>query len=135
MMPTGLRLSLAVVDITMLAYWSLAALALAGAITLPASNMYRGYGTPLIDAWNWSFAPLDVLFALTGLASVRLAARGDARWRGLAIVSLALTGCAGLMAIAFWALTGDFDVSWWIPNLLLRALPLYWLPRLIRELA
>ncbi len=131
-MSRALRLALTAVDLAMLVYWSIAALAAARAVTLPASAMYAGYGTPLIDAWNWSFAPLDLAFAATGLAAVRLARAGDARWRGLAIVSLTLTGAAGLMAVAFWALLGTFDPAWWLPNLVLLALPMAFGPRLLR---
>eukprot|EP01035_Chromulina_nebulosa_P062655 gene62655-85681_t len=107
------------IDIGMLLYWGMAALACCGILHLPVSAMYDGYGTPMIDAWNWSFAPLDLSFALTGLASLALARRGDGRWRPLALVSLALTFCAGLMALSFWALRGEFALTWWLPNLLL----------------
>ena len=131
-MSPALRWTFAAVDGAMLFYWSVAAAAAAGAIALPPTAMYAGYGTPLIDAWNWSFAPLDLIFAVTGLASVRLAARGDPRWRALAIVSCTLTGCAGLMAVSFWALTADFDPAWWVPNLVLLAVPLVFLRGLIR---
>lgn len=97
--------------------------------------MYDGYGTPVIDAWNWSFAPLDILFSLIGLLSISLAKRGDKRWRATAIISLTLTFCAGLMAVVFWALRGEFNPSWWIPNLILMTTPMIWLPRLIRDMA
>ena len=131
MMPPALRWSMTAIDVAMLAYWGTAALAVVGVLTLPAAAMYGGYGTPVIDAWNWSFVPLDILLALTGLASVRLARRGDPRWHGWAIVSLTLTGCAGLLAVSFWALRSAFDAAWWLPNLVLLAMPLVWLPRLI----
>lgn len=134
MMPRGLRLGLAITDGAMLFYWAVAALVAAELVILPADMMYRGYGTPLMDAWNWSFAPIDLAFSVTGLWAVHLANRADPRWRGLAIVSLTLTACAGVMAIGFWALTHDFDLAWWLPNLMLVALPLIWLPRLIGEM-
>lgn len=130
-MPTGLRASLSITDVLMLLYWSLAALAAINLITLPVEAMYAGYGTPVIDAWNWSFAPLDLAFAATGLTSVHLARRGDGRWRGLALISLTLTLCAGGMAVTFWTLMGTFDLSWWLPNLALLLLPMRWLPRLL----
>ena len=100
---------------------------------MPVAAMYAGYGTPMIDAWNWSFAPLDIAFAITGLVSVRLAGAGDARWRSWAIISLVLTMCAGGMAVGFWALLGSFDLSWWVPNLILLLAPLIWLPALLRQ--
>lgn len=131
-MPRGLRGSFAVVDGLMLFYWAASALMAAGLVQLPAEMMYAGYGLRLVDAWNWSFLPLDLLLAVTGLAAVHLDNRGDPRWRPLAIVSLTLTFAAGLMAVAFWTLTGDFDPAWWIPNLGLMAVGLFWLPRVMR---
>jgi len=35
------------------------------------------------------------------------------------------------MAIGFWAIKGEFNLSWWAPNLLLILLPIYWLVRII----
>lgn len=131
-MSGGLRLFLGTVDVLMLAYWAVTALAAAGLVALPPSALYKGYDQPVMVAWNWSFMPLDVAFALAGLASVRLARAGDARWRGFAIVSLTLTMCAGGMAVGFWTLTRDFDPDWWVPNLVLLLAPLAWLPRLLR---
>lgn len=131
-MPRRLTLTLTVIDGAMLLYWGTSALAALRIIALPGSAMYAGYGTPLMDAWNWSFAPLDILFSLLGLISVRRASQGRADWRVYAIMSLSLTFCAGLMAISFWALTGFFDLSWWIPNLALMLVPAYWLARMAR---
>ena len=131
MMPAGLRRAISVVEAAMLLYWAVTALAALGLVALPPTALYKGYDQPLMVAWNWSFMPLDVAFALTGLASVR-AARAGRPWRGLATVSLTLTMCAGGMALAFWTLTGDFDPGWWLPNLVLLLGPLVWLPRLVR---
>jgi hypothetical protein len=125
-MPAGLARTLALVDGVMLLYWAVTALVAFGLVAIPAEYLYKGYHDPLLVAWNWSFMPLDIGFALAG----RQAAAGKP-WRGLAAVSLALTGCAGGMAIAFWTLTHDFDPLWWIPNLILVAIPLVWLPRLV----
>lgn len=40
------------------------------------------------------------------------------------LISLVLTSTAGLQAIAFWALRGDFALEWWAPNLFLLLFPL-----------
>ena len=112
-MPPGLRLFLRVVDIGMIAYWAFSVAACAGLVRPAPDLMYEGYGTASVDAWNWSFAPLDLAFAVTGLLAVRTAARGDDRWRTLAIISLVLTMCAGGMAVSYWALLGSFQPSWW----------------------
>lgn len=130
-MPVGLASTLRVIDWAMILYWSVMGLACLNVFSLPASAMYDGYGQPVIDAWNWSFAPLDLGFAIAGLASLKLASKGDNRWLALALISLALTFCAGLMAVSFWAIKGEFNAAWWIPNLLLMAAPLYWLPKLV----
>lgn len=133
-MSAGLRRFLAITDVLMLGYWLLTTLAALGVIVVPPYALYRDYHNPLLIAWNWSFLPLDIAFSLLGLLAVRQATHGRS-WRGLAIASLVLTSCAGGMAIAFWTLRGDFDPSWWIPNLLLWLLPWWWLPNLIREVA
>ena len=90
LMPRGLVATLRVVDGSMVLYWAVAALACARVIHLPTDFMYRGYGEPVVDAWNWSFAPLDLGFSALGLVSMRLARRGDRRWVPLALLSLAL---------------------------------------------
>ncbi len=133
-MSRSLAVFLRVADLGMLAYWGLASLLCAGLIAVPAGVMYEGYGTRSVDAWNWSFAPLDLAFALVGLAAVRLAARGDPRWRPLALVSLVLTMCAGGMALSYWVLIGDFQLAWWLPNAALVVVPLAWLPQFLREI-
>ena len=130
-MPRGLRYFLITADIAMLAYWLISALACLAVITLPQAAMYDGYGTPHIDSWNWSFAPLDIAFSIVGLMAIRADRDGDHRWVGLAIVSLCLTMCAGGMAISYWALAQEFSLSWWVPNLALLLLPMVWLPGLI----
>jgi hypothetical protein len=52
----------------------------------------------------------------------------------MALISLVLTFCSGLQAIAFWILRADFDLSWWIPNLFLMIYPIFFIIR-IRPLA
>jgi Family of unknown function (DUF5360) len=129
-MPVGLVWSLRLIDYAMLIYWGVSALAGLSLLRLPPSYMYAGYGQPMMGAWNWSFAPLDLIFSLIGLFSLRLARRRDARWRSYTLISMSLTFCAGLMALAFWSIIGFFDASWWTPNLLLMLLGGYWVLRL-----
>jgi hypothetical protein len=125
--PRLLRPLFLVVDLGFIAYW---AITLAGVI--PAEYLFKDYDDPILQAWNWSFLPLDLGISATGLAALRRARTGRA-WRSLAIVSLVLTPCSGLMAVSFWALRGDFDPAWWAPNLFLLLYPLFYLPRLMRE--
>ena len=53
----------------------------------------------------------------------------------LALISLVLTQVAGLMAVGYWALLGEFDPSWFLPNLALVVWPMAFLPRLVCDLA
>ncbi len=53
-------------------------------------------------------------------------------WRPWALLSLAFTSASGLQAIAFWAIRGDFDLAWWLPNLFLLLYPVAALPVLLR---
>jgi hypothetical protein len=133
-MPPGLRRALTVTDLLMLGYWLVTAAAALQMLKLPPDALYRGYDQPALVAWNWSFMPIDVAFSITGLAAVRRSRTGRT-WHGLAIVSLTLTMCAGGMAIGFWALFGDYDPMWWLPNLLLLFGPLLWLPGVIKRAA
>ena len=132
-MPSGLRNSLRVIDYGMLIYWMLSGLSALGIIQLSGQYMYAGYGDPVMEAWNWSFAPLDMLFALSGLYAVSVARSGTARWQPFALVSFSLTFCAGLMAISFWAIIGFFDPFWWVPNIALMVIPAYWIFRITRK--
>ena len=54
-------------------------------------------------------------------------------WRNLALASLVLTSCSGLMAVSFWTIRADFDPAWCPPNWFLLPYPLWFLPTLIRE--
>ncbi|MFZ4600988.1 MAG: DUF5360 family protein [Caulobacterales bacterium] len=130
--PRGLAPLLAVTDVGFIVYWSVTGLAAAGVVQIPAAYLYKGYHDPMLVAWNWSFAPLDLAASFFGLAALA-ALRAGRAWRGLAIASLAFTSVAGGMAIAFWALSGDFDLGWWAPNLVLFAWPWLYLPSLMRD--
>lgn len=130
-----LAIALAVTDVLFLAYWATAALSAAGLLHIPPQYMYAGYGEPRVTAWNWSFLPLDLAFSVVGLFAVRSARRGDPLWRPLALISLILTQVAGLMAVGYWALMGEFDPSWFLPNLALVVWPVFFLPGLVCDLA
>lgn len=46
------------------------------------------------------------------------------------VISLALTSAAGVMALNFYVIRGDFDPAWWLPNLWLALFPAVALVRL-----
>ena len=54
-------------------------------------------------------------------------------WSHFAFLSLILTFCSGLQALAFWTIRLDFDISWWIPNLYLLVYPCFFLKSVWRE--
>lgn len=132
-MPRLLKTFMIATDGGMIAYWTLTTLAALGAIALPREWLFSDYHDPTVVSWNWSFLPLDLALSATGLAAVWLATRGDPSWRILAAVSLTLTVCAGLMAIAFWAIRCDFDPAWWAANLFLLLWPIPFLVSLACE--
>lgn len=114
-------------DIGFIVYWLLAAFA-----DLPAEYLFKDYENPIMVAWNWSFLPLDLLISATGLSCLYLHKRDTERAEMLAIISLSLTVCSGLQAIAFWAIRSDYSFSWWAMNLYLLIYPLFFLvPRLL----
>lgn len=102
----ALRIFFLVVDFGFILYWICAGLDL-----LPQDYLFKDYENPILRAWNFSFLPLDLLISATGLGAVYRHARAMPGWRELALISLTLTLCSGLQAIAFWSLRGDFDLA------------------------
>ncbi|MFZ5669272.1 MAG: DUF5360 family protein [Pseudomonadota bacterium] len=134
-MSRSLGLALTITDWLFLAYWTVSALDRLGLAPIPADLLYANAHDPRVIAWNWSFFPLDIAFSLTGLAAVRASRRGQAAWRPLALISLVLTMVAGGMAVGYWTLLGEFEPSWFLPNLALLLWPMAFLPGLVRALA
>jgi hypothetical protein len=124
----SLRRLLLVTDFGFILYWCVTALHL-----LPAQWLFKDYDNPILVAWNWSFFPLDIIASGFGLRSLILWKRGQESWRSLALVSLALTSCAGLMAVSFWTLRADFDPLWRLTNLFLLVWPAPFIVRLMRK--
>lgn len=122
-----------ITDLGMIAYWVFTALVAAGLIAAPMAYLFKDYDDPIVIAWNWSFLPLDLALSVTGLWALRLERKGAPAWRIWAAVSMTLTVCAGLMALAFWTLRGEFDPLWWAPNLFLMLWPLPFLAQLGRQ--
>ena len=115
---TALRLSMLATDAGFVLYWLVVA-----AGVLPESWLYADAHDPIVVAWNWSFLPLDLAISATGFASLALERRRDPRWAPLAWLSLGLMAASGLNAVSFFALRGEYDPAWWIPNLWLVVAP------------
>ncbi|GHE65380.1 hypothetical protein GCM10018785_37820 [Streptomyces longispororuber] len=143
----SVKAAMLVTDLAFLLYWSVALLGL-----IPAEYAYKDYDDPVMSDWNYSFLPLDVAASATGLASLYLCRRerrtgypcrrehrtdspDRTAWRPLMLVSLTLTSTAGLQAVVFWALRGDWSPTWWIPNLALLLFPVPAIVRLTRRAA
>ena len=103
-------------EVGMLCYWVFATLVVLGAVYVPPEYMYSDYQNPAVVAWNWSFLPIDVMFALLGLIA-RFGNLTPSRRNTLSTASLALMFCAGLMAVSFWVIRWEFDPFWWGINL------------------
>lgn len=117
---------LTLTEVGMLIYWILALAVVVGLLNIPAEYMYSDYENPLIVAWNWSFFPLDVIFAIAGLYS-RFGNLNAMKKELLASLSLSLMFCAGLMALSFWIINRDFNLTWWLLNLWLLLLSSWFL--------
>ncbi|MFM7211221.1 MAG: DUF5360 family protein [Actinomycetota bacterium] len=104
------------IDLGFLAYWTVILLDV-----IPPEAMFAGYELPEVRAWNWSFLPLDLMASLTGILG-QTVKRLDSKV--MITISLVLTSCAGGMAIAYWAVLGDFQIAWWLPNAFLLLFPL-----------
>lgn len=123
---------LTLTEIGMLAYWLLATALVIGLVSIPPEYMYSDYENPLVVAWNWSFLPIDIAFAVLGLMS-RFMRLPTALAHKLALIGATLMFCAGIMAISFWTMTGEFDPLWWGLNLWLVLLSLTTLKALLTE--
>ncbi|MFC6586565.1 DUF5360 family protein [Sulfitobacter pacificus] len=95
-----MKIALTVTEVGMLIYWGFASVVVLGWVIVAPDAMYPYYRNPLIVIWNWSFLPIDILFALCGLAA-RFVPMAPERAVVLQIVSLTLMFCAGLMALNF----------------------------------
>ena len=128
MSPRLLRANLLVTDVGFLMYWLASALSL-----FPPDWLYKDHDNPILHAWNWSFAPVDITASLLGLTSLWMRRQSRVSWDSVALLSLALTFCAGLMAVSFWTIRRDFDVGWWLPNLYLIVWPIIAVPGILRS--
>lgn len=123
---TTLKWYFLAVDVAFILYWLMTVLHL-----IPNEWLFKDYDHPLLVAWNWSFLTLDLLISATGLISLRQYGQNRPSWRSTALVSLVLTFCSGLQALAFWAIRFDFDSLWWLPNAFLLIYPLFFIPKLL----
>lgn len=117
MSPLYKRLLVAV-DAGLLLYWAAVFLNL-----IPEHLRFKDYSNQVIQAWNWSFFPLDVAAALIVFLGAYLTRVGSRVGDLVLTVGLMLTFCAGFMAISFWSFYRDFDLLWWGPNALLMIIP------------
>ena len=109
---------LVAVDTGLLLYWAAVFLNL-----IPEHLRFKDYSNQVIQAWNWSFFPLDLAAALTVFLGAHLTRVGSRIGDLVLTVGLMLTFCAGFMAISFWSFYRDFDPLWWGPNALLMIIP------------
>lgn len=119
-----------VTDIGFILYWTITLFHL-----IPDQLLFKDYKNSILISWNWSFFPLDIGISLTGLFSIFLYTRRNKAWKILSLISLVLTFCSGLQAIAFWVLQKDFDPAWWAPNLYLMIYPLFFIREMVKKLA
>lgn len=118
MMNRTFKMMLVLVDAGLLLYWGAVLLGL-----IPEEMRFKDYDNPVVQAWNWSFFPLDISAAVTVFLGAHLTRRGSRVGDLVLTVGLMLTFCAGFMAISFWSFYCDFDPLWWGPNVLLMLIP------------
>lgn len=134
-MPRSLLISTAITVFSFIAYWLVTALYAVGWLDIPADWLYKDYHDARAIAWNWSFFPLDMLASGMGLWSIAAARAGRPNWPVLSAIAMTLTSTAGGMAIVYWTLLREFDLQWFLPNLVLFAWPLFDLAGLISRKA
>lgn len=102
---------------------------------IPDKYLFKDYENPMLIAWNWSFLPLDLLISITGFISLYFFSKKKKVWASFALISLVLTLCSGLQAIAFWILRHDFDWSWWLMNFYLLIYPCFFFKSIIQKVS
>ncbi|MFE3317439.1 DUF5360 family protein [Nocardia sp. NPDC059195] len=112
------KILLLITDALLMLYWVAVAVD-----AIPKESAFRDYSDPMMQAWNWSFFPLDLAAAVFGFAGVYLVSRRHRLGWVVLTIGLTLTFCAGFMAISFWAYYGDFNAIWWISNAALMVVP------------
>ncbi|MFD4457841.1 DUF5360 family protein [Nocardia sp. NPDC058480] len=112
------KILLLITDALLMLYWVAVAVD-----AIPKESAFRDYSDPMMQAWNWSFFPLDLAAAVFGFAGVYLVRRRHRLGWVVLTIGLTLTFCAGFMAISFWAYYGDFNAIWWISNAALMVVP------------
>lgn len=127
-MKKSLRWMMWMTDIGFVIYWSVIWLGL-----IPKEYGYQDYTNEYLVDWNTSFIPLDLCISLTGMLSLYCYNKRIAQWRSLCLISLTLTFCSGLQAIAFWGIRQDYDWLWWAPNVFLMVYPLFYMFGLIKN--
>jgi len=132
-MSATLKMLLGITDLLFITYWLVALAMVLDLVSIPPELMYSNYNDARVVAWNWSFFPLDIVFSIMGLLAIKANRNGNEIWKTYAIVSLVLTMTAGGMAVSYWTLLSEFELSWFIPNLLLLVWPMFFLPGLIRQ--
>lgn len=111
-----LKIATTFTEIAMLLYWILAGALFSDLISIDPSLMYSDYENPLVIAWNWSFFPIDIAFAIIGLTARFGVRAGQLRFK-LELIAGVLMLCAGVMAVSYWTITCDFDPTWWGMNI------------------
>ncbi len=119
-----------VTDLGFILYWIITLFQL-----IPDEFLFKDYKNSIMVSWNWSFLPIDLLISFTGLTGLYLYKKRHKAWKVLSLLSLTLTFCSGLMAISFWAIRKDFDLTWWGVNMYLIIYPLFFLKGLVKDLA
>jgi len=55
------KFMLVIVDVCLIVYWVATAMHL-----IPPESAFKDYGNEVVQAWNWSFFPLDLLAVAAG---------------------------------------------------------------------
>ena len=117
-----------IIDTGIILYWLIVIFKL-----IPQRYLFKDYYyNSVLTAWNWSFFPLEMLIAFTGLLSLYFWHKENPRCYIWALISLILTFCSGLQSIVFWTICRDFDLAWWLPKLFLLVYPLFFIPRMTK---
>ena len=127
-----------ITDSLFFVYWSVSLIICLGGFKPPASLMYKDYQLRHVESWNWSFFPIDMIFTTTGFLSLYLDTKPSMVYKLysklIALISLICVHIAGNMAISYWILMNEYDVSWFLMNAMISIWPLPFIYLIIDDL-
>lgn len=120
-----------VIDVLFMFYWVVVFVVVIGLIDLLLDVMYGDYINFCVVVWNWIFFLFDVVFLVFGFLVVLVVCCGDLIWCFYVIVFFVLMMIVGGMVVVYWLFLFEFNLSWFLLNLVFFIWLLFFLGKLM----